>query len=526
MTLDFHHTLAGRPAPARPRLPVQLGGLTPLTAEPPPTETRSPDGATLIAVPPPVREGRRRPPALLHNASALMISTIVSSVVGFLFWVVAARWFPAQTVGQASALVSSMTFLAAIAQLNLASLYARFLPTAGARTLRLVLTGAAAAAGMAVLATVGYLLFGPGTAVVGDSPLIQLFFAVAVVASALTFISDGALIALGQATWVPVKNVVTAVAKLALVVGLGVAGATAAGFGLLAAWAIPVIAAVIVVAVVVVRRFAPDHAAATRHRQAPLHRAEVARFVTAEYVNSLVSNTVAFVPPVLVSITVGAVLGAYFYIPWLVGVAATTLLWNVVTSFVVAASGEHGSPRRHLAHSVRLGAIVSGGGAVVMVLGAGPLLRVLGPGYAEQGATAMRLIGASLPFTAMILLFAAFCLMDKRVWGLTAVQLTGAVLFLGGAWAGLSALGITAPALAYLVSQAAVALCLLPALIRRYRRFDRPLDAGQPDGAGQPNAGGQPDGAGQPDAAGQPNAGGQPDGAGQPDAAGQRRGEA
>src|SRR6185369_13386162 len=118
-------------------------------------------------------------------------------------------------------------------------------------------------------------------------------------------------------------------------------------------------------------------------------------------------------------------------------------------------------------------------------------------------ATAMRLIGASLPFTAMILLFAAFCLMDKRVWGLTAVQLTGAVLFLGGAWAGLSALGITAPALAYLVSQAAVALCLLPALIRRYRRFDRPAADSQPVEAGPPIAG-APREAGRPPADGQP----------------------
>jgi O-antigen/teichoic acid export membrane protein len=497
MTVDFRRTMTaptGPPAPARPaavRPPVPVAVIQAPTGTMP-TEIRSPDGATLIGVPPdelveaPRRARRRRPPALLHNASALMISTIVSSVVGFLFWVVAARWFPAQTVGQASALVSSMTFLAAIAQLNLASLYARFLPTAGARTLRLVLTGAAAAAGMAVLATVAYLLVGPGTTVVGDNALIKLFFGVAVVASALTFISDGALIALGQATWVPAKNVATAVAKLALVVGLGVAGATAAGFGLLAAWAVPVIASVIVVAIVVVRRFAPAHAAATRHRQAPLHRAEVARFVTAEYVNSLVSNTVAFVPPVLVSITVGAVLGAYFYIPWLVGVAATTLLWNVVTSFVVAASGEHGSPRKHLTHSIRLGAVVSGGGALVLVLGAGPLLSLLGPGYAAHGATAMRLIGASLPFTALLLLFAAFCLMDKRVWGLTAVQLTGAALFLGGSWVGLSRLGITAPALAYLVSQAAVALFLLPALIRRYRRFDRTDPSGGADPSDRP----------------------------------------
>jgi O-antigen/teichoic acid export membrane protein len=438
-----------------------------------PQWTVEPSGAPVSPAVSAAGASQGRSQAVVRNASALMISTIASSAIGFLFWVVAARWFPASTVGQGSAMVSSMTFLAAIAQLNLASLYARFVPTAGGRTLPLVLSGAGAAALMAILATVGYLVLVPGGAVVGPGWWAGLFFGTAVVASALTFISDGALTALGRATWVPVKNVATSAGKLALVCALGIAGLTAQGIGLLAAWTVPVVVSILVIGYLIVRKLAPAHAEATASLQTPLHRGEVARFVTAEYVNSLVSNTVAFVPPVLVALVLGATQGAYFYIPWLVGVAGTTLLWNVVTSFVVAASSHDGASHHHLTHSIRLGALVSGAGAVILIAFADPLLGLLGAGYAEHGATSLRLIGAALPCTAVILLFAAFTLMDKRVWGLTAIQLTGLVLFFVGSWLSLPRLGITGPALAYLVSQAFLAVVLLPRVIRRYRRSGR-----------------------------------------------------
>jgi hypothetical protein len=77
-----------------------------------------------------------------------------------------------------------------------------------------------------------------------------------------------------------------------------------------------------------------------------------------------VSNTVAFAPPVHVCAVVGPTRGAYFQLPWLVGVAATTMLWNIVTPFVAAASREAGAARGHLVH--RLGVLVAGGGALVL----------------------------------------------------------------------------------------------------------------------------------------------------------------
>jgi O-antigen/teichoic acid export membrane protein len=413
------------------------------------------------------RDIPRPPPALVRNAAALMTSTVTSGVLTFGFWVVAARWFPADTVGRVSAMAASMALLAALAQLNLVSLYARFLPRAGDRTRRLVLSGYGASAVMSIVLTAGFFLLGLSTGLVGGDPLTRLLFTSAVIASAIFFIQGSVLTALGRAMWVPAVNGLTAAVRLAMLPLLAGAGTAAAG-AVLSAWAVPVVISTLAVTWWVVARGAPAHARS--HAAAPpTGRREVLGFASAEYVNGMITNAVAFLPPVLVAAALGPVQGAYFYLPWLVGVSVVTLLWNVVTSFVVEASRDGTQARAHLNRMIGLVLAVVVPGGLVLTFAATPLLGLLGPDYAAHGATPLRLIGLSLPFAAIVLLYSAFSAMEKRMWRLVAVQSSGALMLFAGIWLGLPRFGIDAPAAALLGSQAVVALVLLPTLIRKYR---------------------------------------------------------
>lgn len=125
--------------------------------------------------------------------------------------------------------------------------------------------------------------------------------------------------------------------------------------------------------------------------------------------------------------------------------------------------------RTHIDRAVLLVALVTGLAMLTLVTAARPLLGLLGPDYAANGADALRLIGLSLPFTGVVLLYAAFAMMEKRMWRVVLVQSAGAVICLGGAVLGLPRFGIAAPALALLVGQAVTATVLLPGLVRRYR---------------------------------------------------------
>jgi O-antigen/teichoic acid export membrane protein len=417
---------------------------------------------------------------VVRRASALMMSTVASAALGFAFWLVAARFLPAHTVGLGAALVSSMTLLASLAQLNLASLYARFLPTAGPRTRSLVLGGAAAATATGVVGAVAFAALGQDT---GRWPWL---FGVAVVVSALHFIADGVLNGLGRAAAIPIRTVAASAGKLVLLGALGVAGVHLSGEDVLLVWTVPVVVVVAATSWVVLRRLVPAHAHGPSES---IDRREIVRFAGAEYVNAIVANLVSFLPPVLVTATVGADLGAYFYLPWLIGVSVTTMLWNIVTSYVATASGTPSAEERwrHLTRAIRLGAVVALGGAALLAAAATPLLWLLGPAYAEHGATALRLIGATLPFTAVGLLFAALRFMRKRLGLLTLLQAVAGTLFLGGTVASVERFGIVAPAAAYLVAQALLALLVAPFLARDLRAL-RPK-AGAPAALAGPDAG-------------------------------------
>ena len=68
---------------------------------------------------------------LYRNGYALVASSGLTSVLGLVYWLMAARLYTPQAVGVSAALISAMTLLANLAQLNLKSALNRFLPRAG-----------------------------------------------------------------------------------------------------------------------------------------------------------------------------------------------------------------------------------------------------------------------------------------------------------------------------------------------------------------------------------------------------------
>src|ERR687886_313238 len=73
---------------------------------------------------------------LYRNGYALMLSDGTTSALGFLYWVLAARCYAAETVGLNAAAISTLLLLSGIAQLNLSTALIRFVPIAGPMTPR------------------------------------------------------------------------------------------------------------------------------------------------------------------------------------------------------------------------------------------------------------------------------------------------------------------------------------------------------------------------------------------------------
>ena len=75
-----------------------------------------------------------------RDGLALVLSSGLTSVIGLLYWVVAARLFRPEVVGVNNTLISTMTLIAVGAQLNLGNALLRFVPIAERSARKLVFT--------------------------------------------------------------------------------------------------------------------------------------------------------------------------------------------------------------------------------------------------------------------------------------------------------------------------------------------------------------------------------------------------
>src|SRR5688572_29522634 len=148
---------------------------------------------------------------LYRNAYALIISTVATSALGMVYWIVAARYYPPESVGINAAVISMMTFLAGVAQLPSMNAMLRYIPVAGLTTKRLVVwaylfsTSVAIAIGLFFLFTIN--LWSPALAFLQQDFWLALWFVLGVVTWCIFALQDNVLTGMRQAIYVPLENI-------------------------------------------------------------------------------------------------------------------------------------------------------------------------------------------------------------------------------------------------------------------------------------------------------------------------------
>lgn len=423
--------------------------------------------------------GHVRTPLYL-NAYALVISNLLSSGLGFVFWGIAARLYDVEIVGLSAALTSLLLFVSGVTQLNLRVVLIRLVPEAGGGTGRLVMRAyviALVTAGVASIVIYGLAIWlgSPWTALKGVATLGGLgFLALATAALSLFNLQDGVIAGLRRTVWVPVENGIYALAKIGLLLVLASA---LPALGIVVSWVVPAMVAVGVVTVILFRHWIPDHAAAASGRQIEMERRTVLGFIAADSVGALFALASTTLVPVLVVAVAGPEQGAYFAMAWSVVIALNLFPVNMAASMTVETvhAGERPAAqlRRVMVHMARvLGPIL-----LVTIVFAPFILRIFGPAYAENATDLLRIAALGLiPFSIN-----ALALAMARVAGrgreILAIQASTALLTLGIGAALLPVVGLTGVAIAWLVAQGAVAVVtfwrrLLPPL--RGRGTGRP----------------------------------------------------
>jgi O-antigen/teichoic acid export membrane protein len=99
--------------------------------------------------------------SLLRGAYSLAANTALTSALGFVFWVLAARLFSDVEVGRDTVLISAMLELSTICQLNLVNGIVRFLPGLGDVAPRILALAYLATGAVAIALGASFVLVAP-----------------------------------------------------------------------------------------------------------------------------------------------------------------------------------------------------------------------------------------------------------------------------------------------------------------------------------------------------------------------------
>ncbi|QOV39359.1 lipopolysaccharide biosynthesis protein [Streptomyces ferrugineus] len=420
---------------------------------------------------------------LFRNAYALMINTGVSAVLGLGFWLAAARYYSESAVGQGSAAIAAMKFLAGLTAVALTGALARFIPVAGRRSGRLIFRTYAGSCVIVALAAGVFLLtldlWGPSYRFL-DGPLNGLFFVVAVIAWNLLTLQDGVLTGLRSAVWVPVGNTVFSAVKLGLLVAFAVAIPTA---GVFVSWVAAIAVSVLPLGWLVFRRLVPRHVKATEDHAAPPSLREIGRFLAGDYTGSLFSLAVVYLIPVIVAAQVSSEDNAYFYITTTIGGTVNLLAINMGASLTVEGSHDPGRLAANTRAALRRMARIMLPVSAVLFFGAPWILGVFGPGYADAATPLLRWFAIGALLRVVMETYFAVLRAQSRTAGLAWLQGLLCVLVLGLTLVLLPRMGLTGAGVAEIASLSVIVAIAAPKLYRTARASaaEVPEDAA-PDG--------------------------------------------
>ncbi|MEU4653079.1 oligosaccharide flippase family protein [Streptomyces sp. NPDC023723] len=321
----------------------------------------------------------RAAPSVYRNSLFVLTTTATTALLGFLFWVVVARFYTPVQVGIATSLISAMSLISYLSQFGLNSTLVRFPAASPDRNAQLTLA-LCAVAGAGGLLALGYLAglpwYGEKLLFVRENPLAITAFVLLCAFAALNQLAKSVF----TGARAPQLNVLSdglaqGLVKLALPVCLtgfgmyGVVGSTGAGF-----------AAAVVCAVFLMRRrlgfrFEPRWGG-TRLR-------EQFGYSLASYASGLLNLVPQLVLPLIVLHQLGAAATGYFYVAFQIAALLNAIAFSVGEALFAEGSHDPGQLPVLLRRTAVIIAAAQTPAAAVIAVGSGLVLWVFGPGYAD-----------------------------------------------------------------------------------------------------------------------------------------------
>jgi O-antigen/teichoic acid export membrane protein len=397
-----------------------------------------------------------RTDALFGTSVAIMASTVLTSGLGYLLWLVVARAFGQQVSGEEAAITSLMMAVSLLAAVGAAAAMIQWLPQAtdAVAWRRRVTAGLVATTGLSI---VGGLLAVAVMLLVTDSlPALRTgagaaLFVTGVLFTALGTLYDYVCVSEQRGAYMLLRNGIASLLRLPLIFLPFVVDGQP--MQILLAWTASA-ALSLVVAVPVFRGRSAGRTLLRPVMDGLLPELRLmGSSVVGQHLITVTAMLGAYLLPVVVVDRLSAVDNAYFYITWMLGSLFSIISPAVSTALFASAAADPAQIRAATRRSLLIIGGLLTGPILAYLLGGRLLLGLFGDDYAEHGALLLVLLtAAAIPDAITNVAVAVLRATDRiaaAVW-LNGLMLLGTLLL---SFVLLPVFGIVAVGISWLVAQ-------------------------------------------------------------------------
>jgi O-antigen/teichoic acid export membrane protein len=325
-----------------------------------------------------------------------MGTTVVTSGLGFFYWWLAARQFPAEAVGLGSAAISAMMLLANVSVLGFGTLLIGELPRQPGKEGSLISTAllavGVAGGGLGLLFAIIAPRMSADLRVLAENAANISLFAVGVSLTAVTLVLDQALVGLLRGDLQLWRNTIFAVVKLVALIIVGLWLSAKVGFAIYTTWLggnIISLAALAGYATLKNNRglsFWPQWKLLTKLGSAALQH----------HILNLTLQASGMMMPIIVTAMLSARMNAYFYTSWMIASFAAVAPMALTTVLYAVGSADPGALANKIRLTLRLSALAGILTTIAFLWGADIMLRLFKAAYAEQASLSLRILGLAV----------------------------------------------------------------------------------------------------------------------------------
>ena len=328
--------------------------------------------------------------SLYRNSIYLMLSTGVTAVFGFLFWIINARLYSAEQVGIGTTLISIMTLISSFSLLGLGNSLIKYLSTSDKKNEK-INTSFTLVGLTSIFISIFFLIFlktfSPRLLFVRESIIFSLLFILFIVFSSLNALSESVFIAYRSSKFVLIKNTIFSITKLIFPIFLVALGT----YGIVVSMGIAMAIAFLVSLVFLILRF--------NYLFKPIIDKIVVKrmikFSLGNYIAGNLGGLPAMALPILITNIIGAKFSAYFYMDMMI----VSLLYIIpmATSQSLFAEGSYSGIelRVHLKKALKIISIIIIPAIIVTFLFGNYILLAFGKEYSDEGFILLKLLSIS-----------------------------------------------------------------------------------------------------------------------------------